>query len=523
MKNGILSFTFNKFARTKMSDLAYADHNPMLQNLYNPVPNLGVISGKCRLDYHFIAECQANAEDPDIARYCYPGGANDINHDAMPGDSSFGIKCVRSIDVMEGEPNELGIVALAGINRSNYESHRTMEDQFYWQGFVATESRLTNALNSNTSDPDHGYATIRVGTVSTINNGPSSFYPGQYVSWRFPKAGADGSLMDSQRNGNGQITNLRARGGTPNTQFRPELVPFDYTDFETQIASGVALAAVKKTNADPGIADVPFEEFFRTDGIVDAHCYAASQETAAGYKYGKLGVGFAMIETLARAGYITLTPSAQLYNNGVRAPQTARSAADYASIADQVERMAAHIGTWSTQESEQTIIHEILANMYFRDLPVSHVKGAAAANAIATHSGKPLAKIAMSWLKKGDKDYEKNCYYKLRVMLSHFDSAALVGSWYSKTSKIIGRAMNACVPAGMSFKSVLNLGCNIFNTYTPFNRHVARPCWAFLSLSHSFHCHATLIKDHHCSSSFVFFFEKFSLVLCVCKPLLFGM
>jgi hypothetical protein len=78
---------------------------------------------------------------------------------------------------MEGEPNELGIVSLAGIQTNNYTCWRSFEDQFYWQGFVATESRLTNPLNSNTSDPDHGYATIRVGTVSTINNGPKTFYP----------------------------------------------------------------------------------------------------------------------------------------------------------------------------------------------------------------------------------------------------------------------------------------------------------------------------------------------------------
>lgn len=415
-----------------MSDLAYADHNPMLQNLYNPVPNLGVISGKCRLDYHFIAECQANAEDPDQARFCYPGGANDINHDAMPGDSSFGLKCVRSIDVMEGEPNELGIVSLAGINRENYSSHRTMEDQFYWQGFVATESRLTNPLNSNTSDPDHGYATIRVGTVSTINNGAKTLYPGQYVCWGFPKVGPDGALMDSQRSGNGQITNLRARGGTPNTQFRPELNPFDYTDFQTQIAGGVLCAAVSKTaGITPGIMDVPFEEFFRTDGIVDAHCYSTDQETSSGYKYGKLGVGLAMIETLARSGHITITPTTNLYDAATGKRKAVNpSQASQAEIAGQVERLAAHIGLWSTNQNDQVLIHEILANMFFRDLPFSHAKGNAASKAIETHAGRPLNKIAMAWIKQGDKDYEKNCYYKLRVMLSHFDSAALVGSWF---------------------------------------------------------------------------------------------
>ena len=426
--------------------MRYADRNPMLQNLNNPVPNLGVISGKCRLDYFFIAECQANAEGGEAG--CYPGGGNDINHDAMPGDSSFGLKCVRSVDVMEGEPNELGIVSLAGICRANYSCHRSMEDQFYWQGFVATESRLTNALNSNTSDPDHGYATIRVGTVSTINNGPFTMYPGMFICWRFPKTDAAGQLEDTQRSGDNQTINLRARGGTPSTQFRPELVPFDYTDFQTQIAGGVAVAAASKNETTtPGICDVPFEQFFVLDGIVDAPAYMPDQETAAGYKYGKLGISFAAIETLAKAGYITVAEPKFDATTG-KPTATAAPSLTAVEISTRVERMAAHIGMWSTTYGEQQVIRDILANMYFRELPVSHADGNAARKAFETYANASSQQIAKKWVKKGQLNYEQLCYQKLRVMVSHFDSAALVGSWFSKTSKVIGRCLNVATPTG---------------------------------------------------------------------------
>jgi len=78
------------------------------------------------------------------------GGQQDINHDAMPGDLSFGMKNVRNSEVnihtnhvsfvlnqkkkvVDGEPNELGIVSVAGLNWARYCSQREMEEDFYFQ------------------------------------------------------------------------------------------------------------------------------------------------------------------------------------------------------------------------------------------------------------------------------------------------------------------------------------------------------------------------------------------------------
>ncbi len=105
------------------------------------------------MDFTLITEYQGNAEDPRTSQYCYPGGGQAINHDAMPGDTSFGQKDVRNAEVMDGEPNELGIVSVAGLYWGKYASQREMEDDFYWQGIVTTESRLTNPLDSASGDP----------------------------------------------------------------------------------------------------------------------------------------------------------------------------------------------------------------------------------------------------------------------------------------------------------------------------------------------------------------------------------
>lgn len=404
----------------------------MLQNLNNPMPNLGVIPGKARLDYYLIQECQANSEDSTVSGQCYPGGGNEINHDAMPGDSSFGLKCVRSIDVMEGEPNELGIVSCAGIHRGAYSSHRAMEDSFYWQGFVATESRLTNALNSNTSDPDHGYATIRTGTVSVINNGPEIFYPGSYVAYRWPKLqsvdGTNSAVMKELPDGT--IVNATARGGTPSSQFRPELVPFDPYDVEVQIAAAyAALLFAYDKGLTRGIANSTLEDALAHDCIPEAKKFSADQETAAGYFYGRIGCVLAGLETLVTEKLVTITGA-----SAGASPQ---------------EQVAALAGAQKLLTPGEELGKKMFANMFFNDLPDTNVVVKTARDAfqtfVSTIDGAPsLAQLSIKGNYKQDKTVE---YAKLRVLLSRFDTASICGSWFSKTSKIIGRSLNCAAPA----------------------------------------------------------------------------
>jgi len=47
---------------------------------------------------------------------------------------------------------------------------------------------LTNPLDGTTGDPDHGYATGRVGTFSVINNSWKTIYAGNLLCYQWPAA-----------------------------------------------------------------------------------------------------------------------------------------------------------------------------------------------------------------------------------------------------------------------------------------------------------------------------------------------
>lgn len=450
----------------------YMDRNPLLQNKMNPVPNLGVIPGKARLDYYLIEECQKNAEDSTVSATCYKGGSNDKNHDAYPGDSSYGLKCVRSIDVMEGEPNELGIVSVAGINRAAYSSLRALESQFYWQGFVATESRLTNALNSNTSDPDHGYATIRTGTVSVSNNGPGMFYPGSYVAYQFPKHpvvdGVGSAVMKEMPDGT--LINATARGGTEAGQFCPELVPFNPYDVSTEIAGAIA-GVNESINArgTPGIKGMTLDQFLKYDCIPEAKSCSAEQELSGGFKFGKAGaVLFGGLEVLAQRGFIVINPT----TTGTEISKT-----DAIRLASQ---LANDIGLFDEKIDDQ-IVHEILNNIYFADLPVNHPGGRTAREEFQAYLASIKADTAIGTLdiktlpmKTNYKNNPTINYAKMRVLGSSFDMGAFNGAWFAKRSKIIGRSMNC----RFVYYSIIHIYIFILTYYIQCTRrYPSRSCW----------------------------------------------
>ena len=147
-----------------------SDWNPMQQNLNNPVSRLGIVPGKAQPDWYLIRQGQANADDPTLAAECYPGGAKEINHDIMPGDLSFGRKCIRNHSQAAGEPNEVGVVSLAGIWHPETESHRSLEDGFYLQGVVVTECRVSDPMgNPGATDPSRTTAPT---FISAQGSGP---------------------------------------------------------------------------------------------------------------------------------------------------------------------------------------------------------------------------------------------------------------------------------------------------------------------------------------------------------------
>lgn len=388
----------------------------------------GIISGKAFLDMDWIAEAMSNGEDKRQPN-TYPGGAREENHDAMPGALSMGLKCVRAAQGGEGDTNEMGIVSVAGINTEDYASQRSMEGQWYFQGVVATEQRVSgHHMDANTHDPNHGYATVRVGVTNVPVNGPSVLYAGQLACWRMPPCNLyTGRRQEGDFSMDMEI-NQRATNGDPNTQFRFEIVPFDHRDF-TMYTAG-ALATCAASVSDPtcrGICDVPFSEFFRWQGVTEVPTVTHEQEEAAGRKYGFIGAGLAFVETLVQEGFLTIN----------FAGEPNRSDMDV---------LAEKIGLWSTDSANHVDkpYYKALENMFFMDaIPVNGVPAAKVnferANGNAREAG----------LSQTINNDPKTNYAKLRVHLSRFTDGALMGSWYDKTSKIIGRACNTAAPRDM--------------------------------------------------------------------------
>jgi hypothetical protein len=239
-----------------------SDRNPLLQGPHNPFPQLQVVPGIANLDYDLIAAFQANADDPNVALECYPGGAQAVNHDVMPGSTIIGMKGVRNGASQDGIPAELGIGSIAGLNYGKYASQRQMEDEFYWIGIATTPATMTNPIDPNTPDPDNGASTIRVGTCSIPLRGPYTFYANDLACWRIPPA----PFHPGKKQSHGQYTEFNggsniypyARFGDPPTQFQIEYVPFDPTDFSVQLAA--AFACITEDSARGGIADLHFNE-----------------------------------------------------------------------------------------------------------------------------------------------------------------------------------------------------------------------------------------------------------------------
>lgn len=302
-------------------------------------------------------------------------------------------------------------------------------------------------------DPDHGYAILRAGTCSIINNGPYMFYPGQYICWRFPAgprstyaldtvATPDGSVLpepgfldpDTFVAGEGFI-NQRARGGQPATQWLPQVVPFDYTDFTAQISAAYeALKVSRNDPSSPGVADILFREFFARGGTPETHALLAGQEDAGGYKFGDIGKVLAGVEALAAAGYIRLADVGAAFAPvplGQPRVELARRVAD----------LATEIGMWSVDPNEQRTLRSILANVYFPDLLNDEDVRDWASNFEAAFLA-PEQMSARQALTRINLDNDPLANYRqLRLSLTRLSEGARSGAYFSKTSKIIGRAI----------------------------------------------------------------------------------
>lgn len=405
------------------------DRSALLQNLNNPTIVVGAIPTKGFLDIDVVREFQQNAENPSIAQQCFPGGAHEINHDIFASYLSFGRKDTHASDVADGEPNEMGIVSVAGLYWGQYCSQREMEDIWYWQGVATTEQRLTNPLDSNTNDPDHGYAMITAGTHSIINNGPRPFFAGNLVAWQMPRAPFHSKSTGGLFN-DGSLINKTARYGMPSSTFQFEVVPFDYTDFSVQFAA--AFAAMTIPYNQNGIADVPLSKALPNSSYQQPRNHSCIQDEALSYKFGLSAVALSVIETLVRKGVLTVMPKDDV-------------AAQAAAITEQDAHSAARnlgkaLGLFDTGKVElNPLLTECMADLFLTNINCGDEDRVKAQTRFAAVTGdKDLLTIATQSVESND----DAAYNRLRLHGLDMLVQGIASSWHSKTEKIIGRAMN---------------------------------------------------------------------------------
>lgn len=408
------------------------DRNAMLQANYKPVTTQGEITGKAFVDWSRINEARYNANNSRGLLSSYPGGGNDDNLSLMPHELAFGKKeqGAQMRYMRAGEPNEHGLTALAGTRYGDYWTDEAMMRDYYFMGVVKTEYRVGENI-----DPNHGFSFVRAGSISTVNNGPGDIFAGDLICWRFPL-----TKRSPNDDGTRPITNEMGpivhqnRQGTPNTKYLAEIMRFDYTDFSSQINGAFHAMQATINNPDPGISDMEFEEFFVSQGSSDARSISSLQEEAMAYKFGLLGCGLSMIETLIRKGLLKL-------GDGLREKPTEEQEK---SAANDVRKLAnKELKLWSKNIDEQELQMEILADMFLQDLNNGNPLRVAAQNRLwATHGDAAnLRNFKEIMFFTGKKPETR--FIKLRANLMKVLCSGIAGSWYSKCSRVIGKSMSS--------------------------------------------------------------------------------
>jgi hypothetical protein len=378
--------------------------NPMRQSMRTPVMSMGVIPAKLHLDWTHVEQAMQNGDDPQVSQFCYPGGSKDVNHDVMPGDFSIGFKNCRNNS--GGGASEMGFVSLAGFDTQGYHDQREMEDDVYPQGVVVTECRVSNPMgDSRAQDPDHGYSIVKAGTVPTLNNGPFPLYPNTFVMLRFPPSKYNTLTQVSNDIPFGGV-NHRARQGTFASQIRPELVPFDYSDFLIHYNSAHVL--MKQSKNKRGIKDISFDETLRLRKAYaeDNRKMSSAQEEASGHYWGTVNMVLAVLEVM---------------KNGDRDGNKYDVNGLLAAMGN------ANTGVFSPTVGVYPVMEDIFKAAYY-----SAIMG-------VTEPTVPAQFSSDNGL--------KNKYLKLRSLGHVFHSGHVMGNFYSKASKIVGKPMNYAAPS----------------------------------------------------------------------------
>lgn len=407
------------------------DSNPLKQGM-NPMAVLGEIPSKAMPDHLHVQDLMNNADDPNLAGEVYPNGNKPIVHDLNVGDLLFAIKCCRNPEVVSGEPNELVFSSMSGDCIGNFQDDEQLMGQYYFVGICKTEYRYSSyGINK---DPEHGVGILKVGTHSTSNNGPYLLYPGTKIRYRAPiskistEIPAEGSIAHR----NGEKMNRFARNGASNMQFRPEIVPFDYTDVTVNYLSAFNSMTNKSTDRN-GILDIPFYQHFMRDVAGNTTQVSPKQEAAGGHWYGTAGAAAGILEKLLAYKVITI-------DNNVVIDSTARVENKHAQ---QVSDLLKNLGVWSQNVDARKPFLEIFANIYFNDLKISNSEAAKHYETVSLVPKDQALRVNAS-------TDEKTLYTRLRFNQSRFHGAHLYGDWFHMTSSIVGVSLNFTAPGDLA-------------------------------------------------------------------------
>jgi hypothetical protein len=414
-----------------------SDRNRMLQGNVMPVTVVGAISGKGLLDVDLTNQFKRNSANPRTKPFCYPGGEDPINANVMQYDTAIGMRNVREIDGFDGDPAELAVVGIGGLNWSQYCSQAQMQRDYRWIGIVTTESRLFNPYDPSTMDAIHqGFGFIRAGTHTVANNGPYNFYPGTRIAWRLPLA-----PFHPKSGSKDTMPTLAEfnRGGRPPTQWQAEYVPFDPLDMTTQLASAYALMTV---NADQGgVNDLSYSNALpHLTGFRGVRPHDPLQEQAISYKFGLAAVGLAFVQSLADRGVITINSASAIQENPAGNPDNFRACAVLAGKLGLLD--AAQGG-----DTDRRLLHSILADVMMSDISPIDSAGQIAKDRyeqsmrnVQELNGK-IDSIPFSMPKNKEELYASMRYHAMSIL-----TQGIVGSFDDAHESVVGRAMNASAP-----------------------------------------------------------------------------
>lgn len=372
-----------------------AGTNPMRQSMRTPAMQQGVIAKKAHLDWVHVEEAMRNGEDPMVGQNAYPGGSKDVHHDVMPGDIIIGFKNVRADS---NGFNELGIAALNGMDMERYDSHRDAEDDTYFIGIATTEYRVSDPMgDSRAQDPESGFAMVGYGTATTVNNGPHALYPNQFVAYKYPQSKLNQQIRSETDDILFGKENHLARPGQFWGKIQPVLVPFDYTDFGLHYDDAFVRMGLPQSKG--GIKDISFQEMMwkRVNRAGDGSRVAGLQEETHGHFWSTVNLILAVCEA-----------------NPNKTGETLRQ-----EIASLMESPGA--ANKAAQDAARTLVIDIFKRAY-------HTSINGASKSVQLPGG------------------VSESYKKLRSLGSILHSGHVLGNWYSKASKVIGKVSELSLP-----------------------------------------------------------------------------